>query len=358
MIGLFCRERKSTAKLRFSSCRWREASGEMLKILFRIRPVSIIRSAGRIIAGYDSALIAFGRVSLGTFLITHIQIKEMDPNLIDQIIKIALDEDMPWGDITSETLIDSSSESELVILLKEEGIVAGLPVAERVFRRYDPGLSWNPRIKDGDFVPGNSILARVRGKSRMLLMAERVALNLLQRLSGISTLTYRYVQEARKKSGRVRVVDTRKTTPGLRYLEKYAVRMGGGYNHRYCLSDSILVKDNHLAILEREGKSIRDAVATIKEAISHTVNIEVEVDSVDQIEEALEAGVDAILLDNMTCKEMEAAVRLIKNRVVVEASGGVSLETIADIAGTGVDLVSVGALTHSAVSLDISLDYQ
>ncbi len=282
----------------------------------------------------------------------------MDSSLVDRIIQMALDEDLPWGDVTSETLIDPSSESELAILLKEEGVVAGLPIAERIFRRLDPDLVWTPLKKDGDLVRENEILAKVKGKSQKLLMAERVALNLLQRLSGIATLTYRYVQEARQNSSEVRIVDTRKTTPGLRYLEKYAVRMGGGHNHRYSLSDSILVKDNHLAILKKDGKSITDALSKIKEKVSHTVRIEVEVDSIDQIEEVLAAGVDAVLLDNMTYDEMKRSVRLIDGRATIEASGGVSLETVAEIAATGVDLISAGALTHSAPSLDISLDYR
>jgi len=278
-------------------------------------------------------------------------------NSIDKIIQIALEEDLPWGDITSDNLIPSTSESELAIKLKEDGVIAGLPVAERVFWTLDPTLKWISLKTDGDYCEKNTILAKVSGKSLSLLKAERVALNILQRLSGIATLTQKFVQAANQRSDSVRIVDTRKTTPGLRYLEKYAVKMGGGFNHRYCLSDSVLIKDNHLAILEKENISLQGALQKIKNTLPHTVKIEVEVDSINQIKPVLEAGVDAILLDNMTPDEIRESIALINNRAEVEVSGGVSLETVGEMAATGVALISVGALTHSAISLDISLDY-
>lgn len=281
----------------------------------------------------------------------------MNFNSVDKIIQIALEEDIPWGDVTSDNLIPPSSESELAIFLKEDGVVAGLPVAERVFWTLDPELKWISIKTDGDYCEKNTVLAKVSGKSLSLLKAERVALNILQRLSGIATLTQKFVHAANKQTDSVRIVDTRKTTPGLRYLEKYAVRMGGGFNHRYCLSDSVLIKDNHLAILQRENISLEGALQKIKQTLPHTVKIEVEVDSIEQIKPVLEVGVDAILLDNMTPDEIRESISLINGRAEVEVSGGVSLKTVGDIAATGVGLISVGALTHSAVSLDISLDY-
>ncbi len=281
----------------------------------------------------------------------------MNSLIIDRIIKNALDEDISWGDVTTETLIDASFESELSMVLKEEGVVAGLSVAERAFRMIEPDLIWTPLVKDGKYLQKGTQLVRLSGKAQNLLIAERVALNFLQRLSGIATLTYEFVKEARKTSSTVRILDTRKTTPGLRYLEKYAVRMGGGYNHRYNLSDAVLVKDNHLAILKKEGKTIRDAIVTLKNNIPHTVKIEIEVDTIDQLEEVLKEGVDTLLLDNMSCDDLKQAVQIVNNRAKTEASGNVSLKTVAEIASTGVDYISAGALTHSAPSLDISLDY-
>jgi nicotinate-nucleotide pyrophosphorylase (carboxylating) len=281
----------------------------------------------------------------------------MEFRIVDRIIETALDEDLPWGDVTSETIIDPDLKHDFVILLKADGIVAGLPVAERVFRHLEPDLVWEPLLADGASGKNREILVRLSGRTRKILMAERVALNILQRMSGIATLTSQYVSQARQESATVRVTDTRKTTPGLRYLEKYAVRMGGGHNHRYSLSDAVMLKDNHLAILKQQGISLQDAITRIKNRLTHTSRIEVEVDTLEQIGEVVEAGADCILLDNMDPATLVEAVRLIDGRAQTEASGGVSLETIRDIAATGVDIISSGALTHSATALDISLDF-
>ncbi len=282
----------------------------------------------------------------------------MKPQLLDPIIKNALNEDYSWGDITTETLIEPSSTCELAILLKEDGVIAGLPVAKRVFKLLDADISFETLKQDGEMAKKGETLAIIKGKSQAILIAERVALNFMQRLSGIATLTHKYVTEIKKTSDKTRIVDTRKTTPGLRYLEKYAVRLGGGYNHRYNLSDAVLVKDNHLAILKKEGKSLQDVVKRLKNTVPHTVKIEIEVDTLEQIKEILAAGsVDTILLDNMNHEELTKAVQLINEQAKTEASGGVTLQTVAKIASTGVDFISVGALTHSALSLDIGLDF-
>ncbi|MBU2510886.1 carboxylating nicotinate-nucleotide diphosphorylase [bacterium] len=282
----------------------------------------------------------------------------MNPILIDPIVKNALLEDYSWGDVTSENIIPAEAESELEILLKEEGVIAGLPVAERTFKLVDPSIEWISIQADGDYCDKNTVIAKIKGNSRHILIAERVALNFLQRLSGIATLTRRFVGEVHKVNNHTRVLDTRKTTPGLRVFEKYAVKMGGGCNHRFNLSDSVLIKDNHLAILKSQKKSIGEVLKDIRSKIPHTTKIEIEADSLEQVKEILEIGVDAILLDNMKVEELRNAVELIDNRAITEASGGISLENIGQVAACGVDFISVGALTHSAKALDISLDYK
>ncbi|MBF0286435.1 MAG: carboxylating nicotinate-nucleotide diphosphorylase [SAR324 cluster bacterium] len=274
------------------------------------------------------------------------------------IIQMAIEEDLSWGDITSESLIDPNWTIELILYLKQDGVIAGLPVAELVFRELEPELEWTAHQEDGQFLTAGTPLASISGRAQFILKAERVALNFLQRLSGIATLTSRFVTEARKGSSTVRIVDTRKTTPGLRILEKYAVRMGGGHNHRHNLSDGVLIKDNHLAIIAKAGKSVKETLISAKQKIPHVMKMEMEVDSISQIPDALEAGIDVILLDNMNCEEMIQAVKEVQGRALLEASGGVTLKTIENIAATGVDIISVGALTHSAPALDISLDYQ
>ncbi|MBF0351032.1 MAG: carboxylating nicotinate-nucleotide diphosphorylase [SAR324 cluster bacterium] len=277
---------------------------------------------------------------------------------VRRLIQTALEEDISWQDFSTQSTIDPSWTGSFVIHQKKPGVVSGLDIARDTFLMLDPDAHWIAFQKDGNWNPPGTLLASVSGNACALLQAERVALNFLQRLSGIATLTWNYVQEARKGSPTVHIVDTRKTTPGLRYLEKYAIRSGGGHNHRFNLSDAVMLKDNHLAMLKQHGVPLKDAILKARASIPHTMRIEVEVDLLSQIDDALAGGADIILLDNMSCEELKQAVQKIQKRAITEASGGVSLQTVADIAATGVDQISVGALTHSALALDISLDYE
>ncbi|USG65955.1 carboxylating nicotinate-nucleotide diphosphorylase [Brevibacillus ruminantium] len=261
-----------------------------------------------------------------------------------------LHEDIGFGDVTTMSTIPETEEGVGILYAKEAGIIAGLPVAEEVFATVDPSLSFTRRVAEGAKVEKGDQIAEVSGSVRSILSGERLALNLLQRLSGIATRTHEYA--AAVAGTKARVVDTRKTTPGLRMLEKYAVRIGGGHNHRYALYDAVMIKDNHI----KGAGGIAQAVAAARAAIPHTMKIEVEAESHEQVQEALDAGADIIMLDNMSLAMMTEAVALIGGRAVVEASGGVTLETISGIAQTGVDVISVGALTHSVKALDISLD--
>ena len=267
---------------------------------------------------------------------------------VERIVHAALAEDIGAGDVTTEATVapDAIGEAELVV--KEAGVVCGLRVAEATFRALDPEIRFEAAASDGDLVEPPAVVARVSGSERAILTAERVALNFLGRLSGIATLTRRYV-DAVEGTGAA-VLDTRKTTPGLRVLEKHAVTAGGGTNHRFGLDDAVLIKDNHL----RAAGSLSAAVELVR--ASADLPIEVECDTLEQVGAALELGVDAILLDNMTLAELREAVALTRGRARLEASGGVNLDTIRAIAKTGVDEISVGALTHSARSLDVSLE--
>ncbi|WP_270167112.1 carboxylating nicotinate-nucleotide diphosphorylase [Paenibacillus sp. SYP-B4298] len=270
-----------------------------------------------------------------------------------QQIRSWLAEDVGSGDITTETTIAPGHQSTAIIHVKEDGIIAGLPVAELVFHIVDPELQFRRCVLEGEAVNKGTVLAEVEGSTHSLLTGERLALNLLQRMSGIATRTRQYKAKVGERP--VRLVDTRKTTPGHRVLEKYAVRVGGGANHRFGLYDAVMIKDNHI----KGAGGIRQAVEASRARIPHTMKIEVETESIAQIEEALEAGADIIMLDNMSNEHMREAVQLIRGRaphVVIEASGGVNLETIGGIADCGVDVISVGALTYSFPSLDISLD--
>ncbi len=269
---------------------------------------------------------------------------------IDKIIDSALEEDLGPGDITTSAIIDSSLKGKARLLAKEEIILAGIEVFSRVFSRLDPEIVVECTYHDGDVVPNGYDIGIIRGSMRGMLSGERTALNFLQHLSGIATLTKRYVEKI--DPSKVRVIDTRKTTPRLRILEKYAVRMGGGFNHRFGLFDGILIKDNHIAA----AGSISKALAKIKANVPHTLKIEVEVEDIKGVEEAIGAGADAILLDNMTVKEMKEAVSIARGRVLLEASGGITLESIGEISKTGISLISIGAITHSARSVDISLE--
>ena len=269
-----------------------------------------------------------------------------------EIIRLALDEDIFTGDITSESMIPDDVMAKASFLSKDNGIVAGLDVVKAVFHKVDQEIVFNKLVTDGTEICKGQIIAIAEGRAKSLLSAERTALNFLQRLSGIATNTSRYVKAV---SGyKAVIVDTRKTTPGWRVLEKYAVRVGGGHNHRFGLYDAVLIKDNHIAVVG----SIAKAVAMAREKIPHTMKIEVETENLDQVAEAIESGVDIIMLDNMSLDIMSEAVKLIDGRALVEASGGVKLENVTDIAKTGVDLISIGALTHSAMPLDISMEME
>lgn len=261
-----------------------------------------------------------------------------------------LHEDVGFGDVTTMSTIPETEQGIGILYAKEAGVVAGLPIAQQVFETVDPELVFSAKVEEGARVEVGDQIAEVSGSVRSILSGERLALNLMQRLSAIATKTSEYT--AAVAGTKARVVDTRKTTPGLRFLEKYAVRVGGGYNHRFALYDAVMIKDNHI----KGAGGIAQAVAAARAAIPHTMTIEVEAESLEQVREALEAGADIIMLDNMSNEQMVEAVQLIDGRALVEASGGVNLETIGAIAKTGVDIISVGTLTHSVKAFDISLD--
>ncbi|MDH3602941.1 MAG: carboxylating nicotinate-nucleotide diphosphorylase [Candidatus Tectomicrobia bacterium] len=268
-----------------------------------------------------------------------------------------LDEDIGFGDITTMAVVPAQAQGHGRLLAKAPLVLAGLDVAQAVFQTADHRTSLQSPVTDGDWLEPGTVFAELHGPAQALLTAERVALNLLQRLSGVATLTRRYVEAIQHTPARV--IDTRKTTPGLRLLEKYAVRVGGGHNHRFGLADGVLIKDNHIAMVGSIGK----AIELVRNQVSHLQKIEVEVDRLDQIPEALKAGAEAILLDNMTPEETREAVQMVREapggeRVLLETSGGVTLETVRAYAEAGVDLISSGALTHSAPAVDISLDLQ
>jgi nicotinate-nucleotide pyrophosphorylase (carboxylating) len=276
------------------------------------------------------------------------------PHALRRVIETALEEDAPWGDVTSETLIPADATATATLGAREAGVLSGGAVFAAVVRTVDPAAEVVLHVADGTrFEPG-AVLATVTGNARSVLRAERVALNLTQRMSGIATVTAAYV--AAVAGTHARIVDTRKTTPGLRALERYAVRCGGGQNHRTSLSDAVLAKDNHLAVLLAGGTAVGDAIGAARRLLGHTVHLEVEVDRLDQVEAVVSAGVDTIMLDNFSPEQLVEGVRTVAGRALVEASGGVSLDTVAAIAATGVDIISVGALTHSARALDLGLD--
>ena len=270
-------------------------------------------------------------------------------NGIDRIIDIALAEDIHTGDITTLAMLPKARRMRARLVAKEPMVLAGLSVAERVFARLDPSTRFETAFADADRLEIGDVIARIEGDAAALLQGERVSLNLLQRMCGIATQTALYVKEIEGTAARV--VDTRKTTPGLRVLEKYAVRVGGGTNHRTGLYDGVLIKENHIAA----AGGILEAVRRARAYIPHTLKVEIETESLEQVALALQAGADIIMLDNMSLAEMSEAVLLIGRRALVEASGGVSLKSIRAIALTGVDIISVGALTHSVRASDISM---
>lgn len=281
---------------------------------------------------------------------------QLSEEQLDGIIDRALAEDIGPGDITSEILIPPGLNGQAFLLIKARGVLAGGDVAKKVFLRVDPSLQVEVHIADGSRVKPGDKVATVSGKVISILKGERVALNFLQRLSGIASETARYVAKTRGLA--VKVTDTRKTTPGLRLLEKYAVRTGGGHNHRFHLGDGILIKDNHLAALRVLGRNLKDIIAEAKRRAPPGLPVEVEVTSIEEALAAADAGADIIMLDNMNPDEMNRAVSLMPPHVKTEASGGVTLANIRKVAMTGVDIISVGALTHSPKSLDISLELE
>ena len=275
---------------------------------------------------------------------------------IDNIIDLALAEDLGHGDITSDTLIPPDLQGKASIIIKERGILAGVEAAKKVFLRVDPSLKVEILIKDGTKVRPRDTIAAISGKVISILKAERTALNFLQRLSGIASQTAKYV--AKTGGLAVDITDTRKTTPGLRWLEKFAVRRGGGKNHRLHLGDGILIKDNHLAVLYALGMNLKDIVARAKRDAPQGMKVEVEVNTIQEARDAAEAGADIIMLDNMSPDEMHYVVSLLPNQVKVEASGGITLANVRQAATAGVHLISIGALTHSPKALDISLELE
>ena len=280
---------------------------------------------------------------------------QMTPDT-EALIDRALSEDLSIGDPTTDILIPADMQGQAVFVAKEAGVLAGIDVALAVFKRVDASLHTDVVIVDGAHIKPNDMIAAVKGRMNSILKAERTALNFIRRLSGIATETAAYVRAVEEYP--VRIVDTRKTTPGLRALEKYAIRAGGGYNHRQNLGDGILIKDNHIDALGSLGMSLGDVVRKANSEKSHTINVEVEVEDMAQVEEALAAGAKILLLDNMDPEEMAIAVRAAQGKAVTEASGNITLDTVRAAAASGVDIISVGALTHSAMSLDISLDFK
>ena len=273
---------------------------------------------------------------------------------IEDIVGRALAEDLGECDVTTEALLSGDERATAFILVKGKGILAGINVAERVFHKVDEGLKVDILMEDGYRVNPGDVVAKMNGRAASIMKAERVALNFLQRLSGIASETNRYVEAIAGLS--VRILDTRKTTPGLRPLEKYAVKVGGGENHRMNLSDGILIKDNHLAALRSYGLTIKEIVAKARLNTAPGIKVEVETMTVPESREAAEAGADIIMLDNMSLVDMREAVRDIRGRALIEASGGVTLDNVRAVAETGVDFISIGALIHSAKALDISLE--
>lgn len=279
---------------------------------------------------------------------------ELPRHIVDAVVAQALAEDVGGGDLTTLTAIPATVQSSARVVVREAGVVAGLPVVIAVFRQLDPGVVVLCHVAEGATVSAGTTLATITGSARSILTGERVALNLLQRLSGIATLTAQYV--AAIAGTQAKILDTRKTTPGLRALEKYAVRVGGGYNHRFGLYDGVMLKDNHLAILAAQGIDLAGAIRHVRRQLGPMVRLEVEVESVAAATIAAEAGADLILLDNMPPDQLRLAVQAVAGRAKTEASGGVTLQTVRAIAETGVDYISVGALTHSVRALDIGLD--
>jgi nicotinate-nucleotide pyrophosphorylase (carboxylating) len=280
---------------------------------------------------------------------------KLDPVELSRVVDAALNEDLAGGDVTTDSLIPQHIEASANFVPRSPGVIAGLEVARAVFARVDNTLSFTPRLIDGDRVEGGEIVAVVSGSLSSILRGERVALNFMQRMSGIASMTAKFV-EAVSGTNAV-IVDTRKTVPGLRTLDKVSVAAGGGRNHRRNLSDGVLIKDNHIAALQAEGMSLQQIIRRARAHAPHTVKIEVEVESLEEVPAAIEGGADIVMLDNMSTTDMRKAVGLCQGKCLTEASGGVNLATVRQIAETGVDMISVGVLTHSVPALDIGLDF-
>ena len=269
---------------------------------------------------------------------------------VEKIIDLALDEDIGKGDLTTELLFPDTIKCAAVIRCKEDGILAGLPIAKAVFEKLDSSVELIGEKRDGDPIKDGDVIVNIKGSQKHILTGERLALNILQRLSGIATITSKYVEAV--KGYDVKILDTRKTIPGIRILSKYAVSVGGGFNHRMGLFDGILIKDNHIKL----AAGIKNAVEKIKKNINSDQQIEVETSNLEQVRQAIDAGADIIMLDNMSDSLMQEAVNLIGKKALIEASGGITLNRVRKVAELGVDFISIGALTHSAQALDISLD--
>ena len=277
------------------------------------------------------------------------KVTNLDWNQVELIIENALNEDIGAGDVTTDLLFPKDIRTKAIIQAKEEGILAGLPIAKRIFRKLNNDIQWVENKRDGESVAKGDILVKIHGSEKAILSGERVALNFIQRLSGIATLTSNFVKAVEGLS--VKITDTRKTVPGLRILDKYAVRTGGGHNHRMGLFDGVLIKDNHLKLLE----SITEAISRIKKMTGGRFQIEVETSRLGEVREALAAGADIIMLDNMSLNTMRRSVETINGRALIEASGGITLRNVRRVAETGVNMISIGSITHSPKALDISL---
>lgn len=276
--------------------------------------------------------------------------------IIEDAVRRALLEDAPWGDATSQHLIPADAVATAKLVAREPGVMAGGEAFAAAFQLLDAAVAIELAVADGEAFADGQVIATVSGPARAVLTGERVGLNFVQRMAGIATHTAQYV--AAIAGTGAKIVDTRKTTPGLRPFEKHAVACGGGHNHRYSLSDAVMAKDNHLAILTRGGKDLATELSRVRAELGHTTHLEVEVDRLDQIEAVLAGGVDTIMLDNFTIDDLRTGVAQVAGRAVVEASGGVNLSTVRAIAETGVDVISVGALTHQIHSLDLGLDIE
>ena len=276
---------------------------------------------------------------------------QLNKKEVDRIISFALKEDIGSGDITTNSIIAKDKKSSAYFYAKENGIVAGLAIAKSVFKKLDKKIVWKNFVQEGEKVSAGTKIAMVKGSYRAMLTGERTALNILQRISGIATLTSKYVKQI--ESTKARILDTRKTVPGLRLLDKYGVKIGGGKNHRFGLYDMVLIKDNHI----KAAESITSAVEQVRKNLKRKFRIEVETTNIDEVLEALKCKADIIMLDNMNIEMMKEAVRIINYRIKVEASGNIKLDNVLDVAETGVDFISIGALTHSVKALDISMNF-